>query len=361
MTGKERVLGAINRTPIDRVPRHDAFWDETMEAYGKTGAELQKEFDLDIAVVALDNSMRFPSKYVDLGAQEEGWDRYGFHYKRNIGLSTLHYMDFATADPEDWEEHKHRFNVDKNGESRVDAAGYFLRKTPVPTWEEAVARINALPDDKFKVLNFYGPWEGTWRHHGFENTLMDFIAEPEMVQEMFEGIVNTTLESIDYALSLGMKIDGFWIVEDMGCTRSALFSLDHYREYLKPWHKKIMDFAHERGLKTIMHSCGDVLDFIPDLIDVGLDVLQALQANTRLDVSKLKEEFGDKITFMGNISVQSMAEGGDVIREEMERKIIPAMQGGGYIYHSDHSISPDVTYEKYCDVMKILDRIGKYN
>ena len=186
-------------------------------------------------------------------------------------------------------------------------------------------------------------------------------AEPEMVQEMFEGIVNTTLESIDYALSLGMKIDGFWIVEDMGCTRSALFSLDHYREYLKPWHKKIMDFAHERGLKTIMHSCGDVLDFIPDLIDVGLDVLQALQANTRLDVSKLKEEFGDKITFMGNISVQSMAEGGDVIREEMERKIIPAMQGGGYIYHSDHSISPDVTYEKYCDVMKILDRIGKYN
>lgn len=360
MTGKERVLGAINRIPIDRIPRYDAFWEETLEEYGKTADVLEREFDFDFSVAALDNSMRFPAKWIDHGTQEEGWDRYGFHMMRNKGHSTLRYMDFVTADPDDWEEHKHRFVVDKDGESRVDAEPYFLRKKPAPGWKEAVERINSLPDDKFRVIDFYGPWEGTWRHHGFENTLMDFIAEPEMVQEMFECITNVTLETLEYALSLGMKIDGFWMVEDMGCTRSGLFSVEHYRKYLKPWHKKIMDFAHEHGLKVIMHSCGDVLDFIPDLIDCGLDVLQALQANTRLDVSKLKMQFGDRLTFMGNISVRAMAEGGDVIREEMERKIVPAMQGGGYIYHSDHSIPPEVTYEKFCDVINILDQIGSY-
>ena len=105
--------------------------------------------------------------------------------------------------------------------------------------------------------------------------------------------------------------------------------------------------------------------FIKYLVnELGFSKIEALDEFNNFSskaTSKLKEEFGDKITFMGNISVQSMAEGGDVIRQEMERKIIPAMQGGGYIYHSDHSIPPEVTYEKYCDVMKILDEIGSYN
>lgn len=360
MTSKERVLGAINRTPIDRVPRHEYFWAETLETYGKTGEELADEFKEDFLYVNMDVSMRFPSRFLDLDDQEEGWDRYGFHYKRNKGMPTIQYLDFATADPDDWEANKHRFCVDKNGDSRVDTGGYFIRQTPVPSWEEAVAKINATNSDKFRVINFYGPFDGTWRHHGFENTLMDFIAEPEMIEEMMEGIVNMTIETLEYAFSLGMQLDGLWITEDMGCTRGTLFSLEHYRKFLKPWHKKIIDYGHSRGLKVFMHSCGDILDFIPELIECGLDVIQPLQANTRLDVSELKKLYGDQITFMGNIGVPVMSVGGDVIREEMERKIIPAMQGGGYIFGSDHSIPPEVTYEKYCDVINILDRIGKY-
>jgi len=331
-----------------------------LEAYGKKRQELEEAFDFDLARVFLDNSMRFPTKRIDLGEQEECWDRYGFHMKRNKGRATMNYLDFVTEDSEDWEANKHRFVLDKDGESRVDSETFFLRMEPAPGWKEAVERINAMPEDKFRVLYFYGPWEATWRHHGFENALMDFVAEPELLQDMFEQVVDITLQSVDYALSLGMKIDGFYLAEDLGSTRGPLFSPEHYRKYLKPCHKKIMEYAKAHGFKTIMHSCGDVLDFIPDLIDCGLDVLQALQANTRLDISKLKGEFGDKIAFMGNISTVAMAEGGDVIRHEMERKIIPAMQGGGYIYHSDHSIPPIVTYEKYCDVMRILDEIGTY-
>ena len=108
-----------------------------------------------------------------------------------------------------------------------------------------------------------------------------------------------------------------------------------------------------------MHSCGDVSAFIPDLIDAGLDVLQSLQANTTLNVVGLKKKYGDRLSFMGNISVRKMAEGGDAIRTEME-KVRLAKEGGGYIYHSDHSIPPEVTYEKYCDVMRILDEVGRY-
>ena len=360
MTGRERFLGAIERTPIDRIPRYDGFWEETLNEYGKTPQELAQEFEYDAVMFALDSSMRFPTRRIDLGTQEEGWDRYGFHMKRNKGRSTLHYLDFATAAPEDWEKYRHRFTVDKTGESRVDTDAFFLRTAPAPSWQEAVDRINASGGDKFRFINFYGPWEGTWRHHGFENTLMDMICEPNMMEDMFDLYTDTALGALDYALELGMQVDAVWLVEDLGSTRAPLFSPDLYRRLLKPRHARIMDFAHAHGLKVVMHSCGEVSAFIPDLIDVGLDVLEALQANTTLHVARLKAQYGSRLSFMGNISVQKMAEGGSAIRREMEEKIIPAMQGGGYIYHSVHSIPPEVTYDKYCDVMRILDEIGKY-
>lgn len=360
MTGRERFLAAIERRPMDRIPRADSFWEETLNEYGKTSAELAAQFDFDTVMFALDNSMRFETKRIDLGTQEEGWDRYGFHMKRNKGRSTLHYLDFATAEPGNWEKYKDQFIVDKAGESRVDADAYFLRTTPAPGWEEAVKRINSRGGDKFRMINFYGPWEGTWRHHGFENTLMDFIAEPEMTEEMFDRITNVSLESLDYALSLGMQVDSIWLVEDLGSTRAGLFSVDHYRKLLKPYHKKIFGFCHAHGLKTVMHSCGEVSAFIPDLIDAGLDVLQGLQANTSLDVVKLKKQYGKDLAFMGNISDMVMSESFEAIREEMTRKIPVAMEGGGYIYHSDHSVPPSVPYERYCKVMALLDELGRY-
>ena len=361
MTGRERFIGAIERTPIDRVPRSDAFWEETQNEYGKSAAELSEEFDFDTVMLALDNSMRFPTKKIDLGKQEEIWDRYGFHAKRNKGRSTLGYLEFATADPDDWEKYKDQFKVDKDGESRVVRDSFFLRTEPAPDWKTAVQQMNEATEKsgKFRMINFYGPLEGTWRHHGLENTLADLIAEPEMIDDMFDRVTNVSLEALSYALELGLKVDGIWLVEDLGSTRAPLFSPEHYRKLLKPYHRKIFGFCREHGIRSIMHSCGDVSAFIPDLIDAGLDVLQSLQANTTLNVVELKKKYGDRLSFMGNISVRKMAEGGDAIRTEME-KVRLAKEGGGYIYHSDHSIPPEVTYEKYCDVMRILDEVGRY-
>ena len=70
-----------------------------------------------------------------------------------------------------------------------------------------------------------------------------------------------------------------------------------------------------------MHSCGEASAFIPDLIDAGLDVLEALQATTTLDIAKLRAQYGDQITFMGNISSVKMSESDEAIREEIERKV----------------------------------------
>ena len=74
----------------------------------------------------------------------------------------------------------------------------------------------------------------------------------------------------------------------------------------------------------------------------------------------LKAKYGDRITFFGNISEQSFKEGPEAIEAELRRKIPVAMEGGGYIYHSDHSIPSEVSLETYLYAMKILEEIGTY-
>ena len=87
---------------------------------------------------------------------------------------------------------------------------------------------------------------------------------------------------------------------------------------------------------------------------------RALLQNTGMSVVDLKPKYGRKLTFFGNISEQSFFKGKEAIEAELREKIPVAMEGGGYIYHSDHSIPPEVTLETYRHAMKVLDEIGTY-
>jgi uroporphyrinogen decarboxylase len=109
-----------------------------------------------------------------------------------------------------------------------------------------------------------------------------------------------------------------------------------------------------------MHSDGNIGALIPDLIDAGLDVLQPLQANCGLNIIDLKKNYGDKLSFYGNIGIASFRKGAAALEEEMRKKIPAAMRGGGYIFHSDHSIPPEIHYQVFKHGMDTLDEIGVY-
>ena len=189
---------------------------------------------------------------------------------------------------------------------------------------------------------------------------MDLVAEPEMMAEMFGRITDLTIATVQHMIDIGCKPDAVWLVEDMGGTHTTLFSPQIFDELMLPCHKRLGEFLHANGMYFMMHSCGYIEPFIPRLVEAGLDVLQAIQANTGMHVKTLKPKFGDKLTFWGNISVQKFSEGSDAIEAELREKVPLAMEGGGYIYHSDHSIPPEVSLETYLHAMKVLDEIGTY-
>ena len=304
--------------------------------------------------------MRFPTSREDLGEKEIVNDRCGYralHFKKGGPLEFLHHEN---AEYKAWRQNRHRLRLDPADASRVDITPFFLRTSPVPDWDTAIAAINADSPDKFRLLSFYGPCEATWRHHGYENWLMNMVAEPEWMTEMFEAVTDLTIEALDYALQKGMQFDGIWMIEDLGSTRATLMSPRTYRSLIFPWHKKLGEFARARGLRFFMHSCGDVNGLVPDFIEAGVDVLQPLQASADMDVVRLKEKYGDRLSLWGNISAAAMEKGREAILEEAKTKLVPAKQGGGYIYHSDHSIPADVPYENYAYLMELLGKYGAY-
>lgn len=382
MTGRERVIAAITRTPLDRIPRYDAFWEDALERWEHEGlclpaphtiavegetkqisTPVNDYFHFDITPLYMDVSMRFPTGLVaDDGVKITVADRCGYTAQKFKGrASSMHFLSHMVEDEEDWEKYKGRLTLDLNDTARVDCESYYLHTKEYPTWEGFTEIFRAYRKlDTFIPVTVYGPWEAAWRHHGYENSLMDLIAEPEMMGEMFQRFTNLTIATVQHMIDLGCKPDAVWLTEDMGGTHTTLFSPKIFEDLLFPCHKKLGEFLHSNGIYFMMHSCGYIEPFIPGLIEAGLDVLQAIQANTGMHIKDLKPRFGDKLTFFGNISVQSFKNGKEAIEAELREKIPIAMKNGGYIYHSDHSIPPEVSLETYLHTMKVLDMIGCY-
>ena len=120
-----------------------------------------------------------------------------------------------------------------------------------------------------------------------------------------------------------------------------------YDELIMAGHKKLFDYAHSLGCKVIVHSCGYVEPLVPGLVKAGMDCLQAMEVKAGMDMPRLFEKFGKKISFYGNIDARVLiANNRPAIDKELQKKIPPIIKGGGgYILHSDHSEPPEVDYE----------------
>ena len=128
--------------------------------------------------------------------------------------------------------------------------------------------------------------------------------------------------------------------------------------------RRVADFVRQArpwDMPVILHTDGDVRKLIPGLIAAGIDCLQPCEAKAGMDLVELKANWGDKLAFMGGIDVRAMADPDPaVIEREISRKLPVAKQGGGYIYHADHSVPDNVSFEQYQRVMELVREYGGY-
>jgi uroporphyrinogen decarboxylase len=194
---------------------------------------------------------------------------------------------------------------------------------------------------------------------GTERVLMALIEEPEWLRDMFNQELELDLALLDMIWDEGYHFDSIFWCDDMGYKHNQFFSLKTYRNLIKPFHQRAIDWAHARGIKAHMHSCGDVNPFVPELVSMGLDALNPLEVKAGMDPVALKQKFGKDLVFHGGINAV-LWDKPDQIEEEMKR-VIPIMkESGGYIFSSDHSVPSSVSLEDFRRIIGLAKELGSY-
>jgi len=145
----------------------------------------------------------------------------------------------------------------------------------------------------------------------------------------------------------------------MGYKYHQFFSVNTYRELVKPAHQRAIDWAHAKGIKAHLHSCGDIRPLVPELIGIGLDALNPLEVKAGMDPIQLKKQYGDKLVLHGGINAV-LWDKPQAIETEI-RKVVPTLkQHGGYIFSSDHSVPDAVSLQDFRTITNLAKELGKY-
>ena len=197
---------------------------------------------------------------------------------------------------------------------------------------------------------------------GFEETLIRLHTDPKVIEAAIFHLETFILEVSRRLLEASKGLaDIFWFGDDFATARGMMISPEHWRKFLKPTYRKIFDLAKSYGVKVWFHCCATFRPVLPDLIDIGMDVWEPLQAHLPGNEPEvLKKEYGKDIAFYGGINSQHTLPYGtpNDVRAEVRERVRVLGKGGGYICGPDHFVLPDVPIE---NVLALIDEARKFS
>ncbi len=194
----------------------------------------------------------------------------------------------------------------------------------------------------------WGLFETSWGLRGFENVMMDVVYETAFYEALLDRILEQFYVWIDYICKTLPEVDAIFLGDDWSDQRGVIIGPSRWRQLFKPRYAKLYETIHARDKLVIEHVCGSVSPLIPDLVDIGLDVLESLQPEANdMNPYELKRRWGDKITFMGGLGSQSIIQFGkpQELTTEIRRLRTEMSRGGGYILAPSKFLQPGTPTE----------------
>jgi uroporphyrinogen decarboxylase len=212
------------------------------------------------------------------------------------------------------------------------------------------ARAIHQDTDYAVILNLgVGPIHACQFLRGWSEFLTDLLVHPAFAEGLLERAVDVWIGITTRALEEAAQyVDLVIFGDDLGAQKTTLIRPELYRRMVKPHHKRMVEAVKRYGKPVIHHTCGSVYALIPDLIEVGIDVLNPIQvAAAEMDTRRLKREFGRDLSFWGAIDNQRVLPRGapEEVRQEVRRRIEDLAEGGGYVLCAAHNLQPDVPPE----------------
>lgn len=207
--------------------------------------------------------------------------------------------------------------------------------------------------------------QGTFMR-GLDNFLMDIYLDPKGVERFIDILVEGYMPKLKRILD-GVKdyVDIIQFGDDLGTSDSTWMSKDIFNKIFKPRYRKMWQYVHDNSdCKVFLHSCGSIYDFLPSLIDAGVDIINPVQTTAKkMEPERLKKEFGKDITFWGGgCNTRDILPTGTVqdVKDDVKRRIDILAPGGGFVFNQIHNILADVPPENIVAMFDAAYEFGKY-
>lgn len=358
MTPRQRMQAILNKEVPDRMGLFEHFWPETLEknwvvqGYPQ-GVDPIDHFNYDLRPAPWSMNARLRAVDDEVVEESEEWritkDGNGAILKLWKDKSgTPEHIGFTIDTPKKWEEAKGDLLVLDPERVNLDEQREFAAK--------------AKSEDRFHTFGTCAHFELMRAILGDVVMLESLLLEPDWIQDFCETYTDFFIRHYTLLFDEVGHPDGMFIYEDLGFSNGPFCSPKTYREVIYPHHKKLFDFFKDRGLPIILHTCGDVRELVPDLIEVGVDCLQPMEAKAGNDLFEFAEKYPGKLGYMGNIDVTVLnTNDTENIRTYLTETIQKVRALGiPYVFHSDHSIPPDVDLSTYRMALEILETEGVY-
>ncbi len=333
MNSKQRVAAALNRRPVDRVPVFMWFHPDTAQHLGELleipSGLVGDAMGNDIHQTWVNNNYAMEGITHTVNG-ESHTDEWGINWVYGYGFNQIGHHPLATA-------------------TREEMLAF---RFPTDHIEDFMGHMQPLLRDRDEY--FLGcdispcAFEMYWRLRGMEPAMIDVVDDPDLAETMMN-------RCIDFSIQLGevacerFPLDWLWTGDDIASQTGMMISPRTWRKMIKPGLKRVFDVGKSRGLPVAYHCCGALRPIIPDLIEIGLDVLNPIQSSSPgMDPLELKREFGDRLAFMGGVDTQYLLPNGtvDEVRQATAALLEGmTMDGGGYILAASHTIPPETPDE----------------
>jgi len=209
-------------------------------------------------------------------------------------------------------------------------------------------------------------YEICWYMRGLENLFIDMIEQPAILEAIIDRTLEFWLGWFRLFLDeVGDMVDVIMIGDDLAGQDGPLFPPALYRSIVKPRQKRLVQYIKSRSKAKIWyHSCGSVIEYIPDLLDNGIDILNPVQVSARgMDPRWLKATYGDKLVFWGGgIDSQHILPRAtpQEVRQHVRRNVEALKPGGSYVFNNVHNIQADVPPENVLAMFDAALEFGRY-
>jgi uroporphyrinogen decarboxylase len=333
MNSRERVFAALRHEKVDRVPIFMWFHPETARHLGElleipVGA-VGDAMGNDIHQTWVNNNLAMEGIVHDQDG-ESHVDDWGITWTRSYGFNQITHFPLKNKTKE--EVLAYQFPL-----SKIDE--FMNRMVPIADTRNHYFIGCDVSPCAFELL---------WRLRGMDSVLLDMIEDPEFSQIMINRCIDFSIQLAETACSR-YSLDWLWTGDDVASQQQMMFRPNLWRQMIRPGLQRLFDVGRSHHLFVAYHCCGSLRPIIPDLIEMGLNVLNPIQSNCPgMEALSLKREFGKDLTFMGGVDTQRLLPNG-TIREVRDaiHQLLSQMeaQNGGYILAASHTIPPETPDE----------------